>query len=175
MQLIEKNIEEKIKHLRKSIEIVGGANLLQNDFKNDTYIVSYILDKTLKGENVEFDINNCTYKIDELLKIKSEYEKNLIKTKRKYTESILFKIKKYNTEIDSLVRKYKKSTDITQYNEIRNKIEGLYRIDINNYLLNQIKLNDIRESLEVNYYGEYLLEKKDQLLTNILRALGIEH
>ncbi|MBX7382517.1 hypothetical protein K4H51_12665, partial [Clostridium chauvoei] len=83
----------------------------------------------------------------------------------------------YNTALESLVRKYKKSNSISEYNEIKNQIIHTYRMDINLYILkeiNEVVLNDIRLADEVNFYGEYLTEKREQLVISIMRNIGAE-
>ena len=103
-----KVIEEKIKQLKKAIEIVGGKSLLK-EFKNNGDLANYILNSSFQGEKVIFEIMDNEYSVNELLKIKLDYEKNYIKNKKIYIEKITYKIKEYNTYLDSLIIKYRKN------------------------------------------------------------------
>ncbi|ATD55102.1 hypothetical protein [Clostridium chauvoei] len=177
MNLNEKHIEEKIKHLKKAIEIVGGIDLLENKFKNQEDLFKYIIETVFKEDKIVFEIQNTIFTIKELMDIKIRYEKHLIKNRSKVIQSIVYKINKYNTALESLVRKYKKSNSISEYNEIKNQIIHTYRMDINLYILkeiNEVVLNDIRLADEVNFYGEYLTEKREQLVISIMRNIGAE-
>ncbi|MBX7407299.1 hypothetical protein K4H42_10430, partial [Clostridium chauvoei] len=134
MNLNEKHIEEKIKHLKKAIEIVGGIDLLENKFKNQEDLFKYIIETVFKEDKIVFEIQNTIFTIKELMDIKIRYEKHLIKNRSKVIQSIVYKINKYNTALESLVRKYKKSNSISEYNEIKNQIIHTYRMDINLYI-----------------------------------------
>ncbi|MBX7382568.1 hypothetical protein K4H51_12930, partial [Clostridium chauvoei] len=79
MNLNEKHIEEKIKHLKKAIEIVGGIDLLENKFKNQEDLFKYIIETVFKEDKIVFEIQNTIFTIKELMDIKIRYEKHLIK------------------------------------------------------------------------------------------------
>ncbi|AYE32946.1 hypothetical protein [Clostridium septicum] len=176
MSLNEKYLEEKIKHLKKAIEIVGGNNLLENKFSNSEELLKYIVESAFKEEKIEFEVENKKFTIKALMEIKVQYEKHLIRSRSKVIQGITYKIKKYNTSLDSLVRKYKKSNNINEYNEIKNQIIKTYRMDINLYILkeiNELIINDIRIADEIDFYGPYLSEKREQLIINIMRNIGV--
>ena len=82
-----KVIEEKIKQLKKAIEIVGGKSLLK-EFKNNGDLANYILNSSFQGEKVIFEIMDNEYSVNELLKIKLDYEKNYIKNKKIYNNKL---------------------------------------------------------------------------------------
>ncbi|MDV4151360.1 hypothetical protein R0131_10960, partial [Clostridium sp. AL.422] len=84
-----KTIEEKIKQLRKAIEIVGGKSLLDN-IKSNEDLANYILNGTFQGEKVTFKIIDIEYTVNELFKLKLDYEKNYIKNKKIYIEKISY-------------------------------------------------------------------------------------
>ncbi len=162
-----KVIEEKIKQLKKAIEIVGGKSLL-NEFKNNGDLANYILNSSFKGEKVIFKIIDNEYTVNELLKLKLEYEKNYIKNKKIYIEKISYKIKEYNTYLDSLIRKYRKNGGLEEFRSIKEEIDLRYYKDINNFLLNKIG-SDIDSSND--YYGEYLESKKEDFINSIICSI----
>ena len=163
----KKVIEEKIKQLKKAIEIVGGKSLL-NEFKNKGDLANYILNSSFKGEKVIFKIIDNEYTVNELLKLKLEYEKNYIKNKKIYIEKISYKIKEYNTYLDSLIRKYRKNGGLEEFRSIKEEIDLRYYKDINNFLLNKIG-SDIDSSND--YYGEYLESKKEDFINSIICSI----
>ena len=163
----KKVIEEKIKQLKKAIEIVGGKSLL-NEFKNNGDLANYILNSSFKGEKVIFKIIDNEYTVNELLKLKLEYEKNYIKNKKIYIEKISYKIKEYNTYLDSLIRKYRKNGGLEEFRSIKEEIDLRYYKDINNFLLNKIG-SDIDSSND--YYGEYLESKKEDFINSIICSI----
>mgnify|MGYP004661795005 CR=1 FL=1 len=77
------------------------------------------------GMNTEINmnINNIEYTINELIKCKQAYEIYFLKNKLTTLNSIVYKIKKYDTSLDSLIRKYKKSRSLEEYNEITNILD----------------------------------------------------
>lgn len=87
-----KMLEEKIKQLRKAIEIVGGKELLET-IKSDNELALLILQSSFQNEYAYIEVLERKYSISELLKLKLEYEKNYIKTKKKYVQKIIYKIK----------------------------------------------------------------------------------
>ena len=159
-----KVIEEKIKQLKKAIEIVGGKSLL-NEFKDNGDLANYILNSSFQGEKVTFNIMNNEYTVNELLKLKLDYEKNYIKNKKVYIEKVVYKIKEYNTYLDSLIRKYRKNGGLEEFRSIKEEIDLRYSKDINNFLLNKVG-NEIENSND--YYGEYLESKKEDFLNAII-------
>jgi len=159
-----KVIEEKIKQLKKAIEIVGGKSLL-NEFKDNGDLANYILNSSFQGEKVIFKIMDNEYTVNELLKLKLDYEKNYIKNKKVYIEKISYKIKEYNTYLDSLIRKYRKNGGLEEFRCIKEEIDLRYSKDINNFLLNKIG-SEIESSND--YYGEYLGSKKEDFINSII-------
>ena len=159
-----KVIEEKIKQLKKAIEIVGGKSLLK-EFKNNGDLANYILNSSFQGEKVIFEIMDNEYSVNELLKIKLDYEKNYIKNKKIYIEKITYKIKEYNTYLDSLIRKYRKNGGLEEFRSIKEEINLRYYKDVNTFLLNKIG-NEIENSDD--YYGEYLEAKKEDFINSII-------
>lgn len=159
----DKVLEEKIKQLRKAIEIVGGKNFL-DEIKDNENLSRYILNKSFKGDKIIFKIMENEYSIEELMKIKLDYEKNYIKTKKIYLEKIIYKIKEYNTYLDSLIRKYRKNGGIEEFRAIKEEINLRYSKDINSFLLN--KINNYTNS--ENFYGDYLNSKKEDFINSII-------
>lgn len=159
-----KSIEEKIKQLKKAIEIVGGAEFLKT-LKSEDELLIRILESTFKDEAF-IEVLNTKYSISDLMRIKLDYEKTYIKTKKIYVEKILYKINKYNTYLDSLIRKYKKTGGLEEYREIKKEIEIRYEKDINDFIL--VKIQD--DSLN-KYYGEYLNSKKEDFINSIISSL----
>lgn len=160
-----KTIEEKIKQLRKAIEIVGGEAFLKT-LKNDEELLIKIIENTFKNQAF-IEISNIKYSISDLMKIKLDYEKTYIKTKKVYVEKILYKVNKYNTYLDSLIRKYKKTGGIEVYREIKKEIELRYEKDINSFILSKIE----DTSLSNEYYGEYLNSKKEDFINSLISNL----
>ncbi len=162
-----KVIEEKIKQLRKAIEIVGGKSLL-DEFKNNGDLANYILNSSFQGEKATFNIMNNEYSVNELFKLKLDYEKNYIKTKKVYIEKIVYKIKEYNTYLDSLIRKYRKNGGLEEFRSIKEEIDLRYHKDINSFLLNKID-SEIENSND--FYGEYLGSKKEDFINSIICSI----
>lgn len=159
-----KSIEEKIKQLKKAIEIVGGEDFLKT-LKSDDELLIKILESTFKDEAF-IEILNIKYSISDLMKIKLDYEKTYIKTKKVYVEKILYKINKYNTHLDSLIRKYKKTGGIEEYREVKKEIEIRYEKDINDFILSKIQ-----DTSSNNFYGEYLSSKREDFINLLISAL----
>lgn len=159
-----KAIEEKIKQLKKAIEIVGGKSFL-DEIKDTGDLANYILNSSFQGEKAIFIIMDREYTINGLMKIKLEYEKNYIKKKKIYIEKITYKIKEYNTFLDSLIRKYRKNGGLEEFRCIKEEIESRYYQDINSFLLNKIDV-EITDSKDL--YGEYLNSKKEDFINSII-------
>jgi hypothetical protein len=159
-----KIIEEKLKHLRKAIEIVGGKSFL-NEVKENGDLANLIINCSFSGEKATFKIMDNEYSINELMKIKLDYEKNYIKMKKTYLEKISYKIKEYNTYLDSLIRKYRKNGGLEEFRSIKEEIELRYSKDINSFLLNKIDSDEINNE---DYYGEYLNSKKEDFINSII-------
>ena len=159
-----KVIEEKIKQLKKAIEIVGGKTLL-NEFKDNVDLANYILTSSFQGEKIIFKIMDNEYTVNELLKLKLEYEKSYIKNKKIYIEKISYKIKEYNTYLDSLIRRYRKNGGLEEFRSIKKEIDLRYSKDINNFLLSKIG-SEIENNND--YYGEYLESKKEDFINSII-------
>lgn len=159
----DKVLEEKIKQLRKAIEIVGGKNFL-DEIKDNENLSRYILNNSFKGDKIIFEIMEIEYSIEELMKIKLDYEKNYIKTKKIYLEKIIYKIKEYNTYLDSLIRKYRKNGGLEEFRSIKEEINLRYSKDIDSFLLNKISDYDNSES----FYGDYLNSKKEDFINSII-------
>ena len=176
MDLNTRVLDEKINLLKKSLEIVGGTSYLNGENTNNDTLLQLILEKALNGEVVKFDVNNNSYSIQELLKKKQAYEIYFLKNKSKALQSIVFKIKKYDTSLDSLIRKYKKCRGLEEYNEIYNTISKRYRLDINKIVLSEID-EEVVSALtiedEAKYYGEYLDQKKKQIIDGVISKMGI--
>ena len=163
-----KMLEEKIKQLRKAIEIVGGKELLET-IKSDNELALIILQSSFQNEYAYIEVLERKYSISELLKLKLEYEKNYIKTKKKYVQKIIDKLKEYNTYLDSLIRKYRKDGGIEEFRSIKNEIEIRYSMDINNFILSSII--EINADLNNDYYGEYLNSKKEDFINTIITTI----
>lgn len=159
----DKVLEEKIKQLRKAIEIVGGKNFL-DEIKDNENLSRYILNNSFKGDKIIFKIMEIEYSIEELMKIKLDYEKNYIKTKKIYLEKIIYKIKEYNTYLDSLIRKYRKNGGLEEFRSIKEEINLRYSKDIDSFLLNKISNYENSE----NFYGDYLNSKKEDFINSII-------
>ncbi|WP_066893194.1 hypothetical protein [Clostridium nigeriense] len=160
----DKILEEKIKQLKKAIEIVGGKSFL-DEFKNIEDLANYILKNSFKGDKIIFEIMDNEYSIEDLMKIKLDYEKNYIKNKKIYIEKITYKIKEYNTYLDSLIRKYRKNGGVEEFRSIKEEINLRYSKDINSFLLYKINTNNLCNE---NIYGEYLKSKKEDFINSII-------
>ena len=160
----DKVLEEKIKQLRKAIEIVGGKNFL-DEIKDNENLSRYILNSSFKGDKIIFKIMEMEYSIEELMKIKLDYEKNYIKTKKIYLEKIIYKIKEYNTYLDSLIRKYRKNGGLEEFRSIKEEINLRYSNDINSFILN--KINNYYDNAEI-FYGDYLNSKREDFINSII-------
>ncbi len=160
----DKVLEEKIKQLRKAIEIVGGKNFL-DEIKDNENLSRYILNNSFKGDKIIFEIMEIEYSIEELMKIKLDYEKNYIKTKKIYLEKIIYKIKEYNTYLDSLIRKYRKNGGLEEFRSIKEEINLRYSNDINSFILN--KINNYYDNAEI-FYGDYLNSKREDFINSII-------
>ena len=64
-----KMLEEKIKQLRKAIEIVGGKELLET-IKSDNELALIILQSSFQNEYAYIEVLERKYSISELLKLK---------------------------------------------------------------------------------------------------------
>ena len=160
----DKVLEEKIKQLRKAIEIVGGKNFL-DEIKDNENLSRYILNNSFKGDKIIFKIMEMEYSLEELMKIKLDYEKNYIKTKKIYLEKIIYKIKEYNTYLDSLIRKYRKNGGLEEFRSIKEEINLRYSNDINSFILN--KINNYYDNAEI-CYGDYLNSKREDFINSII-------
>ena len=168
LEINNKLIEEKIKQLKKAIEIVGGKEYLET-FRNDNEVAELILQISLQEKGKSFTINNRHFEIKELQKIKLNYEKNYIKNKKTYLEKITYKIKEYNTALESLIRKYRKNQGIEDYRKIKKEIEVRYKKDINTFILSEVE--SYEEDKDELYYGEYLKAKKEDFINSILSVI----
>jgi len=167
LEINNKPLEEKLKQLKKAIEIVGGKSFLDN-LKSDNKLAEFLIEKSLTNEIVEIEIENRKYSVHSLCKKKLDYEKAYIKNKKKNIEKIVYKIKKYNTYLDSLIRKYKKDQSFKNLLKIKAEIEIRYKSDIDNFILCEIKnLNEDNKE----YYGEFLNSKKEDFINLILHSL----
>ena len=89
--------------------------------------------------------------------------------------SIVYKIKKYYTSLDSLIRKYKKTRGLEEYNKIYASINKTYRLDINKLVLSSVNnienITDLDE--QEHLYGEYLNQKRKQIVDGVVSKVGI--
>jgi hypothetical protein len=166
-EINNKSLEEKIKQVKKAIEILGGKDLLDN-IKSDAKLVELILESAFAEETITIKINNDKFSLKELLTLKLEYEKNYIKNKKKYIEKIIFKIDKYNTYLESLIRKHRKNNSIEIFREIKNEIEIRYGEDIDNFILSSIRFSQVNRK---EFYGEYLISKKEDFINSIISKI----
>ncbi|MCI9304071.1 hypothetical protein [Clostridium sp.] len=174
MEVIDRELKEKISQLEKGLEIVGGKFYLKLDDNNK--ILNYIIEKVFNNDVINFNIYDTEYTINELIKCKQAYEIYFLKNKSITLNSIVYKIKKYDTSLDSLIRKYKKSKSLEEYNEITNKIKKAYRFDINKLVLSSINSEILdRLSLEEQeaFYSEYLIQKRKQIIDGVISKMGI--
>ena len=166
-------LNEKINQLKKGLEIVGANENLYN--KTNDEIINDILDMAFKGETLKFTINDSEYTINELIQLKQEYEKHFLRNKLTTLNSIVYKIKKYDTSLDSLIRKYKKTRGLEEYNKIYASINKTYRLDINKLVLSSVNnienITDLDE--QENLYGEYLNQKRKQIVDGVVSKVGI--
>ena len=166
-------LNEKINQLKKGLEIVGANENLYN--KTNDEIINDILDMAFKGETLKFTINDSEYTINELIQLKQEYEKHFLRNKLTTLNSIVYKIKKYDTSLDSLIRKYKKTRGLEEYNKIYASINKTYRLDINKLVLSSVNnienITDLDE--QEHLYGEYLNQKRKQILDGVVSKVGI--
>lgn len=174
MEVIDRELKEKISQLEKGLEIVGGKFYLKLDDNNK--ILNYIIKKAFNNDVINFNIYDTEYTISELIKCKQAYEIYFLKNKSITLNSVVYKIKKYDTSLDSLIRKYKKSKSLEEYNEITNKIKKAYRFDINKLVLSSINSEILdRLSLEEQeaFYSEYLIQKRKQIIDGVISKMGI--
>lgn len=166
-------LNEKINQLKKGLEIVGANENLYN--KTNDEIINDILDMAFKGETLKFTINVPRYTINELIQLKQEYEKHFLRNKLTTLNSIVYKIKKYDTSLDSLIRKYKKTRGLEEYNKIYASINKTYRLDINKLVLSSVNnienITDLDE--QEHLYGEYLNQKRKQIVDGVVSKVGI--
>ena len=166
-------LNEKINQLKKGLEIVGANENLYN--KTNDEIINDILDIAFKGETLKFTINDSEYTINELIQLKQEYEKHFLRNKLTTLNSIVYKIKKYDTSLDSLIRKYKKTRGLEEYNKIYASINKTYRLDINKLVLSSVNnienITDLDE--QEHLYGEYLNQKRKQIVDGVVSKVGI--
>lgn len=176
LDVTEKVLMEKVNQLKKAIEVVGGKRLLENEYDNDIQLLNNIVLQAFSKESIEFVINEKTFTIMELMNRKLEYEKAFLKGKIKTLQSIVYKIKKYDTGLDSVIRRYKKTRSIEDYNKIYETLEKGYRRDINLLVLMEIDLKTL-EGLTIEeekvYYGEYLSQKRKQIIDSVISKMGI--
>ena len=133
--------------------------------KENGDLANLIINYSFNEEKIIFKILDNEYSINELMKIKLDYEKNYIKMKKTYLKKISYKIKEYNTYLDSLIRKYRKNGGLEEFRAIKEEIELRYSKDINLFLLNKI---DIEEINSEDYYGEYLNSKKEDFINSLI-------
>ena len=166
-------LNEKINQLKKGLEIVGANENLYN--KTNDEIINDILDMAFKGETLKFTINDSEYTINELIQLKQEYEKHFLRNKLTTLNSIVYKIKKYDTSLDSLIRKYKKTRGLEEYNKIYASINKTYRLDIKKLVLSSVNnienITDLDE--QEHLYGEYLNQKRKQIVDGVVSKVGI--
>lgn len=176
LDVTEKVLMEKVNQLKKAIEVVGGKRLLENEYDNDIQLLNNIVLQAFSKESIEFVINEKTFTIMELMNRKLEYEKAFLKGKIKTLQSIVYKIKKYDTGLDSVIRRYKKTRSIEDYNKIYETLEKGYRRDINLLVLMEIDLKTL-EGLTIEeekvYYGDYLSQKRKQIIDSVISKMGI--
>ena len=176
LDVTEKVLMEKVNQLKKAIEVVGGKRLLENEYDNDKQFLNNIVLQAFSKESIEFVINEKTFTIMELMNRKLEYEKAFLKGKIKTLQSIVYKIKKYDTGLDSVIRRYKKTRSIEDYNKIYETLEKGYRRDINLLVLMEIDLKTL-EGLTIEeekvYYGDYLSQKRKQIIDSVISKMGI--
>ena len=169
----ENLLNEKINQLKKGLEIIGADKKLYS--KSNSDIINNILEMAFNGDSIKFTIENSDYTIDELIKCKQAYEKHFLKNKSTTLNSIVYKIKKYDTSLDSLIRKYKKTRGLEEYNKIYAGINRTYRLDINKLLLSSIvnieNISDLDE--QEQYYGDYLNQKRKQIIDGVVSKVGI--
>lgn len=173
MSINENLLNENINQLKKGLEIIGADKKLYS--KSNSDIINNILEMAFNGDSIKFTIENSDYTIDELIKCKQAYEKHFLKNKSTTLNSIVYKIKKYDTSLDSLIRKYKKTRGLEEYNKIYAGINRTYRLDINKLLLSSIvnieNISDLDE--QEQYYGDYLNQKRKQIIDGVVSKVGI--
>lgn len=176
VEIYNKNVEEKIGQVKKAVEILGGYDVVNSEFSSNEKVFSYIIEKVFKEDKITISINNIEYSINELLKLKLDYEKYFLKNKNKTIDGIIYKIKKYDSSLDSMIRKYKKSKNIEEYNSIISTIEKTYRRDINILVLNFIGQDTVERMLlgeDEKYYVEYLKQKRKTIIDSVISKVGI--
>ena len=168
IELKDRKIEESIKNLRKAIEIVGGKEYLNNIEGLENFVEDILSNLFIKGK-ANINIEWRRYEISELISLKIDFEKYFLKNKRQMIQRIVSKIKQYNTSLESKIRKFKKSNSIEIFREIVEEIEKTYKWEFDNFFL--VYIDNINE--EKDYYGEYLTEKRKQIIDSVLVKLGI--
>lgn len=168
IELKDRKIEESIKNLRKAIEIVGGKEYLNNIEGLENFVEDILSNLFIKGK-ANINIEGRRYEISELISLKIDFEKYFLKNKRQMIQRIVSKIKQYNTSLESKIRKFKKSNYIEIFREIVEEIEKTYKWEFDNFFL--VYIDNINE--EKDYYGEYLTEKRKQIIDSVLVKLGI--
>lgn len=167
---------EKVNQLKKAIEIVGGKEFLFKECQSHSELLRHIVLQVFNKESAEFIINEKSFTIRDLMSKKLSYEKAFLKGKVKTLQSIVYKIKKYDTSLDSVIRRYKKTRNIEDYNKIYSTLEKGYRRDINSLVLMEIDTKSVDELTideEQIYYGDYLIQKKKQIIDAVISKMGI--
>lgn len=171
---LDKKVEEKLKQIKKAMEVVGGKAFIESfNCENDLY--SKIVLDTLSNGAFIFSFNGKEYTMDALLKAKNEYEKHLIKNKSKVVTEVIYKINNYGQDIESKIRKYKKSQSFEIFKDIESEINKRYGKILDKHILsfvNDTTIDDIDFSSD-KYYGEYLEEKKKEMILLIFKKLSI--
>lgn len=171
---LDKKIEEKLKQINKAMEVVGGKPYIDS-FQNENDLYSKIVYDTFANGTFIFSSNGIEYSMDALLKAKNEYEKHLIKNKNKVVSEVIYKVHNYGQDIETLIRKYKKSQSIEIFREIEELINKRYGKILDKHILhfvNDSNINHIDFNSE-EYYGEYLKEKKKEMILLIFKKLSI--
>lgn len=171
MVVINSIIEEKIKQLKKAIEIVGGKELLDENLSNNEKFISYIISSAFEGYKLQFNIGGFNYSVNELLEIKQRYEKSLLKTKNNTITSIVNKIKCNKNSLYKMIKYF--NNDELELKEICKRINAVHGDEIDELILKGVHgfIRDSKSNGEL--YGEYLSEKKDGIIKSIIRKVNM--
>lgn len=170
MAINDSIIEEKLKQLKKAIEIVGGKEFLEENLKNNEDFINYILNSAFNEDKIQFNIGGFNYTINELLEIKQRYEKSLLKTKNNTILSIANKIKCNKNSLYKMIKYF--DNDENELNEIFKRINDVHGNEIDALVLKGVHafIKDNKSNEEL--YGDYLKEKKEDIIKSIIRKVN---
>lgn len=164
-------IEEKLKQLKKAIEIVGGKQYLEENLKDNEEFINYIVNLAFTGDKLQFNIHGFNYTINELLEMKQRYEKSILKTKNSTILSVVNKIKCNKNSLYKMIKYF--DNDENELNEIIKRINDVHGNEIDELVLKGVHAFIRDNKTKDELYGDYLSEKKKEIINAIIRKVNI--